>query len=215
VERVRGCFYLAGKGGDAVEITAKIVGRGKVVVLGKNNVAIETGLRKRLEKEGNEVWETDLGEFLIQIADDEPSHIAAPALHMTKEAAAEVLRRRFGMAVPPDPVAIAQRVREVLRNKQLKADVGITGTNALAADTGAVVLVENEGNIRLAALPPVHIVYDGVEKIVPTLIHALYVANVQAAYAGLHPLPRPTSTSRQAPAPPQISRNTGVPRAGA
>jgi len=187
-ERIGGRFYLAERGEDAVEITAKIVGRGKVVVLGKNNVAIETGLRKRLEKEGNEVWETDLGEFLIQIADDEPSHIVAPALHMTKEAAAEVLRRRLGMAVPPDPVAIAQRVREFLRDKLLKADVGITGANALAADTGAVILVENEGNIRMVtALPPVHVVYDGVEKIVPTLIHALYVANVQAAYAGLYP----------------------------
>ncbi len=188
VERIGGRFYLAERGEDAVETAAKIVGRGKVVVLGKNNVAIETGLRKRLEKEGNEVWETDLGEFLIQIADDEPSHIVAPALHMTKEAAAEVLRRRLGMAVPPDPVAIAQRVREFLRDKLLKADVGITGANALAADTGAVILVENEGNIRMVtALPPVHVVYDGVEKIVPTLIHALYVANVQAAYAGLYP----------------------------
>ena len=188
VERIGGRFHLAERGEDAVETAAKIVGRGKVVVLGKNNVAIETGLRKRLEREGNEVWETDLGEFLIQIADDEPSHIVAPALHMTKEAAAEVLRRRLGMAVPPDPVAIAQRVREFLRDKLLKADVGITGANALAADTGAVVLVENEGNIRMVTvLPPVHIVYDGVEKIVPTLIHALYVANVQAAYAGLYP----------------------------
>ena len=188
VERIGGRFHLAERGEDAVETAAKIVGRGKVVVLGKNNVAIETGLRKRLEREGNEVWETDLGEFLIQIADDEPSHIVAPALHMTKEAAAEVLRRRLGMAVPPDPVAIAQRVREFLRDKLLKADVGITGANALAADTGAVVLVENEGNIRMVTvLPPVHIVYDGVEKIVPTLIHALYVVNVQAAYAGLYP----------------------------
>jgi Uncharacterized conserved protein containing a ferredoxin-like domain len=103
VERIGGRFHLAERGEDAVETAAKIVGRGKVVVLGKNNVAIETGLRKRLEREGNEVWETDLGEFLIQIADDEPSHIVAPALHMTKEAAAEVLRRRLGMAVPRTP----------------------------------------------------------------------------------------------------------------
>ncbi|ABL88505.1 protein of unknown function DUF162 [Pyrobaculum islandicum DSM 4184] len=188
VERVGGRFYLAETAEEARETVVKIVGRGKVVVLGKNNVAIETRLRKRLEEEGNEVWETDLGEFLVQLSDGEPSHIIAPAIHMTREVAAELLRKKLGVAVAPDPVAIAQRAREFLREKILKADVGITGANALAADTGAVVLVENEGNIRLVStVPPVHIVYDGVEKIVPTLIHALLLANVQAAYAGIYP----------------------------
>nr|WP_245522000.1 lactate utilization protein B [Pyrobaculum neutrophilum] len=188
VERVGGRFYLAETAEEARETAARIVGRGKVVVLGKNNVAIETGLRQRLEEEGNEVWETDLGEFLVQLSGGEPSHIIAPAIHMTREAAADLLRRRLGAAVPPEPAAIAQRAREFLREKILKADVGITGANALAADTGAVVLVENEGNIRLVSTaPPVHIVYDGVEKIVPTLLHAFMAAAVQAAYAGLYP----------------------------
>ena len=188
VERIGGRFYLAATGEEAVETVAKIVGRGKVVVMGKNNVATETGLRQRLEAAGNEVWETDLGEFLIQLAGDEPSHILAPALHITKERAAEVLRQRLGIAVPPEAEAIAQRAREFLREKFLRADVGITGANAIAADTGAVVLVENEGNIRLTtALPPVHIVYDGVEKIVPKVYHAFMTAMVQSAYAGLYP----------------------------
>ncbi|MEM1598500.1 MAG: lactate utilization protein B [Pyrobaculum sp.] len=188
VERIGGTFTLAETAEEAREAAAKIVGRGKVVVMGKNNVAIETGLRRRLEEEGNEVWETDLGEFLIQLADDEPSHILAPAVHMTKEKAAEVLAKRLGMAVPPEPEAIAQRAREFLREKFFKADVGITGANAIAADTGAVVLVENEGNIRMTTVvPPVHIVYDGVEKIVPTLLHAFMSAAVQSAYAGLYP----------------------------
>ena len=188
VERIGGRFYLAGDGKEAADIAAKIVGRGKVVVMGKNNVASETKLHKRLEGEGNEVWETDLGAFLVQLSGEEGSHIIAPAIHLTRERAAELLKEKLGIAVPPDPVAIAQRVREFLREKFIKADVGITGANALAADTGAVVLVENEANIRLtSAFPPVHIVYDGVEKIVPTLIHALYVAAVQAAYAGLYP----------------------------
>ncbi|MEZ0318567.1 MAG: lactate utilization protein B [Pyrobaculum sp.] len=187
VERIGGTFVLAETAEEAREAAAKIVGRGKVVVMGKNNVAVETGLRKRLEEE-NEVWETDLGEFLIQLAGDEPSHILAPAVHMTKEKAAEVLAKRLGIAVPPEPEAIAQRAREFLREKFFKADVGVTGANAIAADTGAVVLVENEGNIRMAtAVPPVHIVYDGVEKIVPTLLHAFMSAAVQSAYAGLYP----------------------------
>jgi L-lactate dehydrogenase complex protein LldG len=188
VERAGGRFYLAETAEEAVETAARIVGRGKLVVMGKNNVAVETGLRRRLEQEGNEVWETDLGMFLLQLSGDEPSYLISPALHMTREAAAEVLKRRLGVDVPPDPAAVAQRAREFLREKIVKADVGITGANAIASDTGAVVLVENEGNIRMVtAIPPVHIVYDGVEKIVPTLVHALYVACVQAAYAGAYP----------------------------
>lgn len=87
--------------------------------------------------------------------------------------------------------------------KFLKADVGITGANALAADSGAVVLVENEGNIRLTtSLPPVHIVYDGVEKIMPTLTHAFMAAVVQSIYAGLYP--PLISTFRRGLAPLQI-----------
>ncbi|ABL88511.1 protein of unknown function DUF162 [Pyrobaculum islandicum DSM 4184] len=188
VERVGGRFYLAETAEEARETVVKIVGRGKVVVLGKNNVAIETRLRKRLEEEGNEVWETDLGEFLVQLSDGEPSHIIVPAIHLTREKVAQLLKEKLGVDVPPDPVAIAQKVREFLREKFTKAHVGITGANALAADTGAVFLVENEGNIRITtSLPPVHIVYDGVEKILPTMIHAFMAINVQAAYAGLYP----------------------------
>ncbi|MFN3805102.1 MAG: LUD domain-containing protein [Pyrobaculum sp.] len=188
VERAGGRFYLAADGREAVEYVTGVVGSGKTVVLSKNNVALETGLRRGLEEGGNEVWETDLGEFLIQLAGEEPSHILAPALHMTRERAAEVLRRRLGLDVKPDAVDVAKAARQFLREKLVRADVGITGANAVAADTGAVVLVENEGNIRLTSgLPPVHIVYDGVEKLVPTLPHALMAALVQSAYAGLYP----------------------------
>ncbi len=191
IERIGGKFYLAETPDEAREIVGKIVGSGKVIVMSKNNVATETGgLRPYLEKLGNEVWETDLGgEFLVQIANEEPSHILAPALHMTKERISQVMKERLGIDVPPDPVAIAQRAREFLREKFLKANVGITGANAIAADTGAVLLVENEGNIRMTSVlpPPVHIVYDGIEKIVPTLYHAMIETLVQAAYAGLYP----------------------------
>ncbi|MFP3215919.1 MAG: LUD domain-containing protein, partial [Vulcanisaeta sp.] len=121
VERIGGRFYLAERPEDAREIVGKIVGTGKIVVMSKNNVATETGLRQYLQSLGNEVWETDLGEFLIQIANEEPSHILAPALHMTKERIAQVMKERLGIDVPPDPVAIAQRAREFLRDKFLRA----------------------------------------------------------------------------------------------
>ncbi|WP_069806765.1 LUD domain-containing protein [Vulcanisaeta thermophila] len=188
VERIGGRFYLANTPQEAREIVGKIVGSGKVIVMSKNNVATETGLRPYLQELGNEVWETDLGEFLVQIANEEPSHILAPALHMTKERIAQVMKEKLGINVQPDPVAIAQVAREFLRDKFMKAQVGITGANAIAADTGAVLLVENEGNIRMTTVvPPVHIVYDGVEKIVPTLYHAVMETLVQAAYAGHYP----------------------------
>ncbi|WP_054843183.1 lactate utilization protein B [Vulcanisaeta souniana] len=189
VEKIGGRFYLAETPDEAKEIVGKIVGNSKVIVMSKNNVATETGLRPYLEKLGNEVWETDLGEFLVQVANEEPSHILAPALHMTKERIAEVMKEKLGIEVPPDPVAVAQRAREFLRDKFLRANVGITGgANAIAADTGAVLLVENEGNIRMTSvLPPVHIVYDGIEKIVPTLYYAMVETLVQSAYAGLYP----------------------------
>ncbi|MCC6032066.1 MAG: LUD domain-containing protein, partial [Pyrobaculum sp.] len=90
VERIGGRFYLAGDGKEAADTAAKIVGRGKVVVMGKNNVASETKLHKRLEEEGNEVWETDLGAFLVQLSGEEGSHITAPAIHLTRERAAEL-----------------------------------------------------------------------------------------------------------------------------
>lgn len=112
VERIGGKFYLAETSDEAREIVGKIVGSGKIIVMSKNNVASETGLRPYLEGGlGNEVWETDLGgEFLVQIANEEPSHILAPALHMTKERIAQVMKERLGIDVPPDPVAIAQRL---------------------------------------------------------------------------------------------------------
>ncbi len=183
-----GRFYLAQDGEEAAEVVAKVVGSGRLVVLSKNNVAVETGLRRRLAEWGNEVWETDLGEFLIQLSGEEPSHLLAPAVHMTRERAAEVVREKLNIAVEPDAAYIARRVGEFLRGKIIKADVGITGANAIAADTGAVVLVENEGNIRLvSSLPRVHIVYDGVEKLMPNLTYAFTAAVVQSAYAGLYP----------------------------
>ncbi len=117
VEGLGGRFYLAETPEEAREIVGKIVGNGKVIVMSKNNVATETELRPYLEKLGNEVWETDLGEFLVQIANEEPSHILAPALHMTKERIAQIIKEKLGIDVQPDPVAIAQKAREFLRDK--------------------------------------------------------------------------------------------------
>ncbi|QGR19545.1 LUD domain-containing protein [Stygiolobus azoricus] len=190
VKRIGGNAYYATNVYEAREIIAKIVGKNKIVVLGKSMVAYEMGLREYLKELGNEVWETDLGEFLIQLANEPPSHIIAPAIHMTRERVVKLLREKLGVEVSENATheELVAIVRKFLREKFVRADVGITGANAIAADTGSIILVENEGNIRMSTvLPPVHIAVAGVEKIVPTFYHALLEATVQAAYAGLYP----------------------------
>ncbi len=190
VERNGGKAYLARDSKEAREIVGKIVGSGKKVVMGKSMVAFEVGLRKYLQSLGNEVWETDLGELLIQLLDEPPSHIIGPALHLTKERVAKIFREKLGADVDESTPheKLVEVARKFLREKFLTADVGITGANAVAADTGSIVLIENEGNIRLSSsVPPVHVAITGIDKIVPTLEYAFIETMVQSAYAGLYP----------------------------
>ena len=181
--------YYAETAEDAREIIGKIVGSGRVVVMSKSMAAEEVGLREHLESLGNEVWETDLGQLLVQLEGGKPMHTVAPAIHMTREKAAKLVEEKLGVKVDPNRIEeIVAAVRRFLREKFVKADIGITGANALAADTGSLVLVENEGNIRLvSSLPRVHIAIVPIDKIVPTISDALDVALVQAAFAGLYP----------------------------
>jgi L-lactate dehydrogenase complex protein LldG len=182
--------YVVSDAAEAREVVGKIVGKGKIVIFSKSMVAEELGLQKHLEKLGNEVWETDTGEFLIRLAGTKPMHTTAPAIHLSRERIVKLLREKIGIKLPEDASheEIVAAIRGFLREKMVKADVGITGANALAADTGSIVLVENESNIRLVtSLPPVHIAIVGIEKIYPSLTIALAAAIVQAAWAGLYP----------------------------
>jgi L-lactate dehydrogenase complex protein LldG len=189
VKRIGGIPHVVNTVDEARDVVGKIVGTGKTVIFGKSMVAYEMGLRDFLKERNNEVWETDLGEFLIQLANEPPSHIIAPAVHMSKERAEHLVRDKLGdLRKGATHEEIVNKVREFLREKFLKADIGITGANAVAADTGSIILVENEGNIRFTTVsPPIHIAVAGFEKIVPTLYHAMIEALVQAAYAGLYP----------------------------
>jgi len=182
--------YVARTGAEALDIMGSIVGRGKIVVMSKSMVLEEVGARDFLLEMGNEVWETDLGQLLVSLEGGKPMHPVAPAVHMSRRRAIRVLNEKLGLGLREDcPVEEAvARVRALLREKFTSATHGITGANALAADTGSLVLVENEGNIRLVTgLPPVHIAVVPVDKILPTLRDALYQAIVQSAYAGLYP----------------------------
>ena len=142
----------------------------KLVVKGKSITAEEIHLNPVLEAEGIEVVESDLAEFILQVADEQPSHIIAPAVHYSRERITELFKRKFHTKVPLDNgEALTKFARDLLREKFLYADVGITGANLLAADTGTLMQVESEGNIRMASfLPPVHIAIAGIEKIIPT-----------------------------------------------
>ena len=139
-----------------------------LIVKSKSMTTEEIDLNERLEHHGLESVETDLGEYILQLAHERPYHIVAPALHKTRYDVAEIFSRRLHIpseTVPEKQTAIA---RAVLRDKFLAADIGISGANFLVADSGAVVLVENEGNARLTtSAPKVHIAIAGIEKVIP------------------------------------------------
>jgi iron-sulfur cluster protein len=141
----------------------------KLVVKGKTITSEEIRLNPVLEKDGIEVVESDLAEFILQLADEQPSHFIAPALHYSRKRITALFKRKFATDLPLDTgEALTRFAREKLREKFLYADVGITGANLIAADTGTLMLVESEGNIRMASfLPPVHIAISGIEKIIP------------------------------------------------
>ncbi len=143
------------------------------VTKGKTMVSEEIGLNAWLESAGIEPVETDLGEYIVQLAGEAPSHIIAPAVHMNRRQVSELFNRRhegFEDRDADDLDGLLADARTVLRGKFLEADVGITGANFLIAETGQTVIVTNEGNGDLTQLlPRVHVVLAGIEKIVPTL----------------------------------------------
>jgi len=136
----------------------------------KSMTTEEIHLNQTLEEAGITPIETDLGEFIIQLANEPPFHILAPATHKTKEQVAELFTQAKGQEVKADDISeLTAEARELLREKFLAAGMGITGGNIGIAETGSVVLVTNEGNGEMVtALPPVHVVVIGIEKITPT-----------------------------------------------
>jgi L-lactate dehydrogenase complex protein LldF len=160
----------------------------KLIAKGKSMVGEEIAVNDALEAAGFEVVETDLGEYIIQIAHEPPSHIIAPAVHKTRQQIADLfegLHHQPGLTRPLQTVPqIVDEARQVLREKFLAADVGITGANFLIAETGSTVIVTNEGNGDLSAtLPRVHIVLASIEKVVPTLEDASVLLRLLARSA--------------------------------
>jgi len=157
-------------GGDVADFVLGLAKerRAHLIVKSKSMTTEEVDLNESLEHHGLESVETDLGEYILQLAHERPYHIVAPALHKTRYDVAELFAKNLHVpeeTVPEKQTAIA---RAVLRQKFLAADIGISGANFLIADSGAVCIVENEGNARLTtSAPKIHIVVAGIEKIIP------------------------------------------------
>ena len=142
----------------------------RMVIKGKSMVSEEMDLNDHLSEAGIEAVETDLGEYLIQLADQTPYHIIAPAIHMSKEDVSELLHDKLGSPRYTESPDIAGEARRRLREKFVNADMGITGVNFAVAETGTLVLVTNEGNGRMCtSMPRIHVAIMGMEKVVPAM----------------------------------------------
>ncbi len=173
VKRRGGHVHFAADAADARELIGDIIhraGGGTRIVKSKSMTTEEIHLNAALEARGWQVVETDFGEYILQVAGERPSHLVAPAVHLTVGQVAEILSTRSDTPLPADAAQLAAFARRQLRDRFAEADVGITGANFAVAETGTIVLVSNEGNARLTVtLPRVHIALMGMEKVIPRL----------------------------------------------
>ena len=172
VTQAGGIVHWARDAKQAREIVLEIAQEHHVqrIVKAKSMATEEIGLNHALEHAGIQVTETDLGEFIIQLANETPSHIIVPAVHKTKEGIAELFHDKLKVDAPPDPIKLCEIARDRLREEFLAADMGISGANFMVAETGTIVIVTNEGNGRMSTtLPPVHVAVVGIDKAVPDL----------------------------------------------
>lgn len=173
----------------AIVAIARRIGA-KKVVKGKSMATEETGLNEALAAIGAEVVETDLGEWIIQLDTDVPSHIIAPALHLDRHDIKRIFDQHAGADdISTEPEVLNAFARKELRQRFLSADLGISGCNLAIAETGSILLVENEGNGRMCTtLPRVHVAVMGMERIVETWDDANLVVNLLARAATGQPL---------------------------
>ena len=174
-EKVRkngGYIFFAEDDQAAVSYCLEIARKHKVklAVKGKSMVTEEIGLNQALMTAGIEVAETDLGEYIVQLAGEHPSHILAPAIHKTRNEIGRLFSEKLDIPYTNDPRALTHAARKALREKFLAADMGISGCNLACAETGHITTVSNEGNIRMAiTMPKVHVAFMGMERVVARL----------------------------------------------
>jgi iron-sulfur cluster protein len=172
LEKQRIKVFEAKDSREACEIALKLIPKNELIVKSKSNLIKEIGLLELLKKR-NEFWETDCGDFIVQITDEKASHTLSPALHIPIKKITQKIKEKFGVNLKENIEEITAWIREFLRKKIMKARIGLTGANFISAD-GAIFIIENEGNISLISrLPEKHIIFAGIEKIVPSLEDAI------------------------------------------
>ncbi len=172
VERNGGHVHFASDSQEATDIVLEIALRNgvKLAVKGKSMVSEEMALNHALAEAGVEAVETDLGEYIIQLAGETPFHLVAPAIHKSKEEVSALFHEKLGTPEEADIPSLTRMARETLRQKFLAADMGVSGVNFAVAETGTVCIVTNEGNGRMStSLPRIHVALMGMEKVVPAL----------------------------------------------
>ncbi|WP_372774544.1 LutB/LldF family L-lactate oxidation iron-sulfur protein [Mangrovibacterium sp.] len=158
--------------GEAIQEILKILKQNgaKLLVKSKSMTTEEVDFNEHVEEAGVHSLETDLGEYIVQLAGEKPYHIVTPCMHKSKEDIADLFHEKFNTPEKSTPEYLTEYVRKLLRDSFTKADVGVTGANFLIADTGAIALTENEGNAMMTfSFPKVHIVIAGIEKLVPSM----------------------------------------------
>jgi L-lactate dehydrogenase complex protein LldF len=169
-ERAGAQLHWARDGGEACEIIGRLAeaAGARTVVKSKSMATEEIHLNAALARRGIEPIETDLGEYIIQLAAEAPSHIVVPAIHKTKGQIAALFAEKLGIAPSDDAAVLTAAARQALRRRFAEAEVGISGVNFAVAETGTILILENEGNARLTtSLPGTHIALMGIEKVIP------------------------------------------------
>ncbi len=172
VEERGGHVFWASNGDEARDYILGVAKRHGVrkVVKSKSMVSEEVHLAPALENAGIEVYETDLGEFIVQLRQEPPYHIVTPAMHLTRAQIAKLFKEKLGGVDTDDPQKLVATARALLRRAFFSADMGISGANFIVADCGFASITTNEGNGRLGvSLPRVHVLITGIEKVVPRL----------------------------------------------
>lgn len=171
-ERRGGKVIWAETAADALREIMAIFERkqARMVVKSKSMTTEEIHLNEHLAAQGIEAVETDLGEYIVQLAGQKPYHIVTPAMHMSKEDISELFFQKLKTARTDDPQELTMIARRIMREKYVEADIGITGGNFIIADIGGIAITENEGNARLSvSFPKTHIAIIGIEKVIPSL----------------------------------------------
>ena len=172
VERLGGRVFWAEDADAANRYIVEVARRrgARTAVKGKSMMTEEVELNRALDAAGVRAVETDLGEYIVQLAGERPSHITAPAIHKSRHEIARLFSEKFETECGPETESITALARRMLRREFAAADLGVTGVNFAVAESGTIVLIENEGNIRLSTtLPRVHVALMGIEKVIPRL----------------------------------------------